>query len=142
MKEKIDQLKAQAAERITSMTKNLQELDEARVQYLGKKGELTALLRGMKDLSKEDRPKVGKIVNEARAQIEALIAERKEELQKKALEERLASEKIDVTLPGRTAAARPSPSADADARAHQGHLLPHGLQRRGRPGNRARLLQL
>ena len=102
MEEKIEQLKAQAAEAIQHAAGNLSELDDIRVKFLGKKGEFTSILRGMGTLAKEDRPKVGKIVNEAKAQIEALIAEKNEELKARALADKLASEKIDVTLPGRT----------------------------------------
>ena len=102
MEEKIEQLKAQAAEAIQHAAGNLSELDDIRVKFLGKKGEFTSILRGMGALAKEDRPKVGKIVNEAKAQIEALIAEKNEELKARALADKLASEKIDVTLPGRT----------------------------------------
>ncbi len=101
MEEKIDQLKAQAAEAIQNAATNLSELDDIRVKFLGKKGEFTSILRGMGAVAKEDRPKIGKIVNEAKAQIEALIAEKNEALKARALEERLAKERIDVTLPGR-----------------------------------------
>ena len=101
MEEIIDQLKAQAAEAIQNAATNLSELDDIRVKFLGKKGEFTSILRGMGAVAKEDRPKIGKIVNEAKAQIEALIAEKNEALKARALEERLAKERIDVTLPGR-----------------------------------------
>ena len=67
MEEKIEQLKAQAAEAIQHAAGNLSELDDIRVKFLGKKGEFTSILRGMGALAKEDRPKVGKIVNEAKA---------------------------------------------------------------------------
>ena len=101
MEEKIEQLKAQAAEAIQQAAGSLTELDEIRVKFLGKKGAFTSILRGMGALAKEDRPKIGKVVNEAKAQIEALIAEKNEELRQRALADKLASEKIDVTLPGR-----------------------------------------
>ncbi len=76
-------------------------LEDARVRYLGKKGELTALLRGMGKLSPEERPAVGQLANEVRAAIEEKLAERKEALKKAALEKRLAEEKLDVTAPGK-----------------------------------------
>ena len=110
MENKIRQLRQAAAEAIESATKNLKELDNVRVQFLGKKGELTSLLRGMSQLSAEDRPRIGKIVNEARAEIEKLLAEKNSELKAKELQNKLAAEKIDVTLPGR--------------KVHQGHLHP------------------
>lgn len=77
----------------------LDALNEVRVAILGKKGELTNVLKGMKDLAAEDRPKVGAMVNEARDKIEKAIDEAKEKLESAALEERLWREKIDVTLP-------------------------------------------
>ncbi len=101
MENKIQSLKEMAEQAIKSASSNLKELDEVRVKFLGKKGELTTLLRGMSQLSAEDRPRIGKIVNEARAQIEQLLAEKNSELKAQELKNKLASEKIDVTLPGR-----------------------------------------
>ena len=100
MEHKIEEILAAAQNAIDSAA-DLKELDNVRVKFLGKKGELTSLLRGMNQVSAEDRPKIGKIVNEARAEIEKLIAEKNTALKSKALENKLASEKIDVTLPGR-----------------------------------------
>jgi len=76
-------------------------LEEARVRYLGKKGELTAVLRGMGKLTPEERPVVGQLANEVRETIEKMIAERKTALQAVALEKKLKEEKIDVTAPGK-----------------------------------------
>lgn len=101
MEEKIEELKREAAEAVKKAAKNLNDLNEIRVKYLGKKGEITGILRGLGKLSKEDRPRVGQIVNEARQQLEGLIAQKNDELKTRELESRLASEKIDVTLPGR-----------------------------------------
>jgi len=103
MEQKIEQLKKEAAEAIKKTAENLDALNDIRVKYLGKKGELTGILRGMSKLSKEDRPRIGQIVNEARAQIEALIAEKNEKLKAEELAQQLENEKIDVTLPGRQA---------------------------------------
>ena len=103
MEEKIEQLKQEAATAIKKAATNLQELNDIRVKYLGKKGEITSILRGLGKLSKEDRPRIGQIVNEARTQLEELIEEKNAALQERELAERLASEKIDITLPGRTA---------------------------------------
>ena len=74
--------------------------DELKVRYLGKKGELTAVLRGMGKLSAEERPVVGQLANEVRAKIETALADRARELQAKALEEQLKAEKLDVTIDG------------------------------------------
>ena len=101
MEDNIEQLKAQAAEAIKNAAGNLSELDDIRVKFLGKKGEFTTILRGMGALAKEDRPKVGKIVNEAKAEIAALIQQKNEELKAREMQARLEREKIDVTLPGR-----------------------------------------
>ena len=100
MEDKIEQLKAQAAEAIKNAAGNLSELDDIRVKFLGKKGEFTTILRGMGALAKEDRPKVGKIVNEAKAEIAALIQQKNEELKAREMQARLEREKRDVTLPG------------------------------------------
>ena len=80
---------------------DLKALDDSRVQYLGKKGELTDLLKGLGKLSKEERPKMGEAINEAKVQIQKLIESRKEELEEEILNQRLLDEKIDVTLPSR-----------------------------------------
>ena len=100
MEEQIAQLTGEAQAAI-QVADSLEALDGVRVKYLGKKGELTGILRGMGKLSAEERPKVGKIVNEARAALEEQIAAKNEALKGAALANRLASEKIDVTLPGR-----------------------------------------
>ncbi|MBR6344083.1 MAG: phenylalanine--tRNA ligase subunit alpha [Selenomonadaceae bacterium] len=100
MEEQIAQLTGEAQAAIQAAD-SLEALDGVRVKYLGKKGELTGILRGMGKLSAEERPKVGKIVNEARTALEEQIAAKNEALKGAALANRLASEKIDVTLPGR-----------------------------------------
>ncbi len=76
-------------------------LDEIRVRYLGKKGELTSVLRGMGALSAEERPVIGQLANDVRECVEGEIARVKAEMEKAELERRLANEKIDVTMPGK-----------------------------------------
>ena len=98
MKEQITKIKEEALKEIEE-SKLLQELENARVKYLGKKGELTVLLKGMKDLSQEERPVVGALVNSVRDEIEAKIKAVEESLNKKALEEKKEKETIDITLP-------------------------------------------
>ena len=100
MKEQIAKIKEEALKEIEN-SKILQELENARVKFLGKKGELTALLKGMKDLSPEERPKIGALVNIVRDDIESKIKEVQEILEKKALEEKLEKETIDITLPSK-----------------------------------------
>lgn len=80
---------------------DLKALDDSRVLFLGKKGELTDLLKGLGKLSKEERPAMGEAINEAKVKIQNLIESRKEELEEVALQKRLLEERIDVTLPGR-----------------------------------------
>ena len=82
---------------------NLDALNEIRVSVLGKKGELKQLMKGMKDVPPEDRPKIGQMVNDARERIESRMEEVKKNLEKAALQARIASETIDVTLPARRA---------------------------------------
>jgi phenylalanyl-tRNA synthetase alpha chain len=76
-------------------------LDQVRVQFLGKKGEITSLMKNLGKVSAEDRPKIGAVINEAKSQVQDAINSRKQALESAALEARLAAEKIDVTLPGR-----------------------------------------
>ena len=80
---------------------NAADLDQVRVRFLGKKGELTQLLKGLGKLSAEERPKAGGLINEAKQQVQAAINSKREGMEKAALEARLASETIDVTLSGR-----------------------------------------
>ena len=81
----------------------LEKLNEIRVAYLGKKGELTTVLKSMKDVAPEERPKVGQMVNEVRALIEERLEETKTALARKAREEQMKREVIDVTLPAKKA---------------------------------------
>ena len=90
-----------AAEAAIVGATSLDELKDIRVRYLGKKGELTGILRGMGKLSAEERPKIGKIVNETRESLETLLGKKQEELQAIAMSQKVAKERIDVTLPGR-----------------------------------------
>ncbi|MBQ2734678.1 MAG: phenylalanine--tRNA ligase subunit alpha [Clostridia bacterium] len=97
MKEKLSQIRVQALEQIHA---DGADLEQIKIKYLGKKGELTAVLRGMGSLSAEERPVVGQLANEVRAEIEQAIGEKMKEMQAKALEEKLKAEKLDVTMPG------------------------------------------
>jgi phenylalanyl-tRNA synthetase alpha chain len=84
-------------------TANQQQLDELKVKYLGKKGLLTEILRGMGALSAEERPVIGQVANEVRAAIEGVISAKQEEYRKAETANKLRAEQIDVTLPGRPA---------------------------------------
>lgn len=98
MEEKVNAIKSSALEEIEKAN-DLQSLEDARVKYLGKKGELTAILKMMGTLSPEERPKLGSIVNVAKNELTAVIDEKEEKLKKEELAKKLESEKIDVTLP-------------------------------------------
>ena len=98
MKEKLEQIRAAAAEQLNAAGADLEAI---RIRFLGKKGELTAVLRGMGQLSSEERPVIGQLANEVREYIERLIAEKTESQKRDALENKLKSERLDVTMPGR-----------------------------------------
>ena len=98
MKEKLEQIKKNAKEKLEKV-EDLQILNDIKVKYLGKKGELTEILRGMGSLSAEERPKIGSLVNEVRNEIEELIKNAEQKLKEKNLQKKLEKEKIDLTLP-------------------------------------------
>ena len=100
MKEKLQSIKEEAIRQIEASDVP-EKLNEVRVKFLGKKGELTAVLKAMKDVAPEERPKVGQMVNETRAAIEELLEETKKNMERKIREERLKQEVIDVTLPSK-----------------------------------------
>lgn len=102
MKEKLEQIKAQALAQIEA-SDTLDKLNEVRVNVLGKKGELTAVLKSMKDVAAEERPKVGQMVNETRVEIENVLDAAKARMEKAVREAKLKSEVIDVTLPAKKA---------------------------------------
>ncbi|MCM1157475.1 MAG: phenylalanine--tRNA ligase subunit alpha [Bacteroidales bacterium] len=100
MKEKLEAIKADALAKIDN-AKDLDALNEIKVAVLGKKGELTAVLKGMKDVPAEERPMVGQMVNEARSAIEEKLEEEKTKIARFLRTEKMKRENIDVTLPGR-----------------------------------------
>jgi phenylalanyl-tRNA synthetase alpha chain len=101
IQEDLERIRQEAKAKLEEV-KTPEEINDLRVALLGKKGQITAILKGMKDVAKEDRPKVGQLVNEAREAIETSLESRQKELEAKLQEARLASETIDVTLPGKT----------------------------------------
>lgn len=100
MKEKLQSIREKALAQIGS-SDSLDKLNEIRVAYLGKKGELTEVLKGMKEVAAEDRPMVGQLVNETRSAIEEMLEETKSRMAKKMREIQLEREVIDVTLPAK-----------------------------------------
>ncbi|AHV96533.1 phenylalanine--tRNA ligase subunit alpha [Paenibacillus sabinae] len=100
MKEKLEALKVEALEKLREV-QDPQTLNDLRVKYLGKKGELTEVLRGMGSLSAEERPVIGQVANTVRSAIEEIISAKQEAFQEQETLKRLQAEKVDVTLPGR-----------------------------------------
>lgn len=109
MKEELEALKKQALEELTKVD-SLDLLKDLKVKYLGKKGPMTEILRGMGKLAAEERPKIGQIVNDIKTELQKVVEEKAKLLEQKALEYKLANEKVDITLPGR--------------HPHEGHLHP------------------
>ena len=100
MRDKIQQIKEKALAEIDKAD-GLEKLNDVRAAILGKKGELTAVLKGMKDVAPEDRPKVGQWVNETREAVEKLLDEKVKKFEAEALKRKYESEKIDVTMPAK-----------------------------------------
>lgn len=100
MREKLEQIKAKAMEAMEGLH-DLAQLEEFRVKTLGKKGELTLVLRGMGRLTAEERPIMGQLANEIRSTLEKELSRKTAELKEIALEKRLETETIDVTIPGK-----------------------------------------
>ncbi|RDU23161.1 phenylalanine--tRNA ligase subunit alpha [Anaerosacchariphilus polymeriproducens] len=100
MKERLNRIQEEAIKKIQA-SKDLNELNDIRIHFLGKKGELTTVLKGMKDISPEERPVVGQIVNKTRETIEELLEETRLQMEAAQREERMKNEVIDVTLPAK-----------------------------------------
>lgn len=100
MKEKLEQIRANALEKLSEIH-DVKSLEEARVALLGKKSELTQVLRGMGSLSAEERPVIGSLANSVRQEIETKLAEIKEKILNAEMQKKLASETLDVTIPGK-----------------------------------------
>ena len=100
MKDKLQASREEALKQIRESNR-LDKLNEVRVSFLGKRGELTAVLKGMKNVDPKERPFVGQMVNETREAIEEFLEETKKKLEEKAREEKMKQEVIDVTLPAK-----------------------------------------
>ena len=117
MKDQLDTIQKEFETRIASVS-GLDRLDELKVAYLGKKGALTALLKGMGQLSPEERPAAGQLVNQVRAYIEQSIAEKAEELKAAALRLKLEQEAKKNRIPA---------SDSSNQRRNEGPVHRHGL---------------
>ena len=94
MEEQIKQIEEISVQEISKAT-DARELNDLKVKYLGKKGELTQVLRGMKDLSPEQRPVIGALVNTVRDNLEKIIAEKEKEFEEKELQKKMNKEKMN-----------------------------------------------
>ncbi|MBQ2707785.1 MAG: phenylalanine--tRNA ligase subunit alpha, partial [Clostridia bacterium] len=103
MKEQLEALRAQALEELKSL-ESPKELEDFRVRYMGKKGSVTGLLRGMGALPAEERPVMGQLVNQLRQELEDAVTEKNQAVQAKLQKEQLEKEKLDVTMPGKKVA--------------------------------------
>ncbi len=101
MQQKLEEIRV-AAKSALSLAEDVKAVDELRVRYLGKKGEITAILKQMGSLSAEERPKMGQLANEVRADIENAVAKAMSEMNEKALKLRLEKETLDISIPGKT----------------------------------------
>lgn len=99
MKEKIEKIKKQAEEELNK-AQNIQKLNELKVKYLGKKGELTLILREMGSLNNEERPIIGSLVNQVRDDVTIEIEKKEKNLKLKEINEKLEKENIDISIPG------------------------------------------
>ena len=100
MEARLKELQAEALLKV-EQAEDLKALNDIRVAYLGKKGPITEVLRGMGKLSAEERPVIGQLANDVRAAIQEKLEEKQEKFEKAEVEKKLAAEKVDVTLPGR-----------------------------------------
>ena len=98
MKEKIEQLQKEIEIKVKEV-KTLKEWNDLKVEYLGKKGPISAILSGMRDLSIEEKKETGKLVNELKETVGILLDEQRAQIEAKELEEKLSKEEIDISLP-------------------------------------------
>lgn len=100
MKDKLNKIEEAALQAANEAAGEV-DLQQVRARYLGKKGEITAVMKGMGQLSAEERPLIGGLANEVKGRLEVVFAERQEALRQEAMQQKLANERLDVTLPGR-----------------------------------------
>lgn len=100
MGDKIQEMSEKVKKKLGEI-KTLQELQELKVKYLGKKGEVTSMLKGLGGMEPEERPLFGQKVNSLREEIEKAMERRERDVKEKLMEQKLAKEKIDVTMPGK-----------------------------------------
>ena len=126
IRERLEKIRQQAVQHMDE-AKSADALNEIRVAVLGKKGELKDLMKGLKDVAPEDRPRVGQMVNEARDLIEAKLDEVRKRLEKEKMMRDLENEKIDVTLPAKKSRCWTSPSQPDRAGRSRADLCWYGI---------------
>ena len=141
MEEKLTAIKEAALNEIAS-AENSAALEEIRVKYLGKKGELTTILRGMGSLSPEERPVVGKLVNIAKNEVEAKLEEVGSKIKEKEKNAKLASEVIDIYFTRKEESNRKETPIRSNIRKHEEYLHIYGIHNRRGARSRIRSLQL
>jgi phenylalanyl-tRNA synthetase alpha chain len=141
MREQLTALKHEALDKAEE-AKSEQDIQAIRVAYLGKKGPITEVLRGMGKLSAEERPIIGALANEVRDEIKNKLDEKSKKLQEAAIKQQLEQESIDVTLPGRPGASRCDSPVDCGYHGNRRNLFRAWFFDWGRARNRNRLLQL
>ncbi len=126
MRQKLEEIKNSAINELkTALSKD--DLENIRVRYLGKKGELTQILRGMGALSQEERPVVGKVANEVRSYIEETIKEAFSDIKNKEKSMRLENETIDITMPGKKTSGRKKTSFRSNIRKYERYIYIYGI---------------
>ena len=131
MKERLEALRTEALQELQQV-ENPQQLNDLRIKYLGKKGALTEILRGMGALSAEERPVIGQVGNDVRAAIEEVIEVKQSAFQQAETQNRLRAETIDITLPGKQLPIRGCTSAKQSDAGDRRYFYRSGLYRCGR----------
>ena len=138
MKEQLERIKQDALAALAN-AKEAADLENLRVKYLGKKGELTAVLKQMGKLTAEERPVIGQLANEVREKLAAEIDSQKKKIEEIKLQARLEAEAVDVTIPGIEKRRPQAPHVFGSGR-DQRHLCRYGFYHSGWPRGRAVLL--
>ena len=134
MKEKLQEL-AEAARKRIEESDGPEKLNEVKVAYLGKKGELTAILKSMKDVAPEDRPKVGQMVNETRAKIEEHLEADQKEIRRSTSRRKTESRSDRCHTAGKESKDRTSPSEQHRAGRSRAYFYRNGLRSSRRSGS-------
>lgn len=141
MKEALEQIRTQALSAI-AQAENSRAVEDIKVKFLGKKGELTSILKQMGKLSAEERPVIGQLANQIRSELEQAIAAAQQQLKEKQLQEQIQAETLDVTMPGRKFDLGKKHPLTLVMDEIKEILFGHGIRCGGRPGSGAGLLQL